>query len=99
MDEKLSENLRNISEKWRRQGLSSLSEEELIFLRDHVHTQEHKNDFMLEIQRKQTNFTIKEMQESNKQMAKSVEWSKWMTRATLVMTIATALMALITLIK
>lgn len=52
-----------ICEKWNTQGLRALSEEELVLLRDNLHQQEHKNDIMLEIQRRNAKATAR--------------WQKW----------------------
>ena len=57
------------------------------------------SNLRFEIQKRQTYATIIEMEKSNKQMAKSVEWSKWMTIATTLMAFATVILAIITYFK
>lgn len=80
-------------------GLTSFEEDELLFFRDNIHQQEHKNDVMLEIQRRQTDKTIKEMSNSTKQIETYTNWTRLMALATAIMAIATIMLAIISYFK
>jgi hypothetical protein len=99
MSQEKAQKIGNLVYKRKTSGLTSFEDDELLFFRDNINQQEHKNDTMLEIQRRQTDKTICEMSNSTKQIETYTNWTRFMAIATAVMAIATIILAIISYFK
>jgi|GEM_PF-3747136 len=70
---------------YQKKGYTELTEKELLSWRDKTNLKEHKDDIMLELQRRQ--------------MLASIRWTKWMAIATGAMAIATIALVITTLFR